>query len=372
MSGWLFGGWPPPAPGAGGAVDIGDPVGGGSPNAVLFIDAAGKLAQDPGFFEYNKVTRKGLIPALDIFGTFPAGPPLGQKPHLLSLHANRAIDDVYGIEFLDLTGRRTSYFGPDGAYYTGHFAIISGYTTDFMGQAVSIDPAFPSPNASAMLSIGSDVQGPAVAIRSPAVPTDTDFYLLLGGAGPTYATPTFTIRMDADGSLRWGSTLTNLVGNYDLNLSRMSAGFGQFFGTKGGGDVALEVCNQAGNGTSNTSSLYLGPHSGFSGNPVAPGVQGFNVANNGGLRLLTFDGSQETAASFAPSGAATLTHAGDVANLTLPPAGGQTAPIIDMSGAGAVPLMKLAKTAIVPVGAIVRFKVEDETGAVFYLTAQAA
>lgn len=308
MSGWIFGGWPPPPPGAGGAVDIGDNVGGGTPKAVLFIDALGKLAQDPGFFEYDKVTHVASTYVADFGGNFAAGPPFGSKPHIISIHANRAIDDVYGIEFLDPTGHRTSYFGPDGAYYTGHFAIISGYTTNFLGQAVSIDPAFPAPNASTMLSIGSDVQGPAVAVRSPSVPSDTDFYLLLGGAGPVYATPTFTVRMDADGSLRWGSTLTNLVANYDFNFSRMSAAYGQFFGTRAGADVALEVCNQAGNGTNNTTSLYLGPHSGFSGNPVAPGVQGFNVGNNGGLRLLTFDGAQEVGLSLAPSGDCTVVH----------------------------------------------------------------
>jgi hypothetical protein len=64
--------------------------------------------------------------------------------------------------------------------------------------------------------------------------------------------------------------------------------------------------------------------------------------------------------------------AAGTSNLTLAADAGQTAPLLDMSSAGAIALMKMAKTAIVPAGALVRFKVQDETGGVFYLTAQAA
>lgn len=49
----IFGVWPPPF-NVGGSTAIGAPIIGGTPKAVLFVDAAGKLGQDPGFLDYDK------------------------------------------------------------------------------------------------------------------------------------------------------------------------------------------------------------------------------------------------------------------------------------------------------------------------------
>jgi hypothetical protein len=338
--------WPPDFPFAGGAMTIGEPVIGGGANEVLFLDAAGDLAVAEQF-KYDKLT--GLM-TRDL-----PGPSNGAA--LVSTQPTEAA-----------TPRWFQRLG--GATFGGEFDPVMSFGWNLDASGLPLNPAFGT--------VATNYEGNFKTDLS------TEFHVNHGTADGLKQVRAFSSGMKkTDGFMQVGLTADllkffdaqNLGGN---PLVLLTAATKLFELGPAGGSTALLVNGGA------WSPLQIwdgaGGHAQPCGLDAAPGAGIMEIGVNDS-RFATALVPRNVAAAGAflrvrPSAEGVCTFyfraggdAGDVHEVAAIRNSGQ----LDLSAADAgVALLKLPKTAIVPIGGLARFKVADETGAVFYLTGQAA
>ena len=368
----IFGIWPPGAIVAD-AMNIGAPVGGGLAPSILFVGAANKLDQDPTHFAYDKATRQFTLSSClqNIDRTQADGN--AQTPFA---RVRPAVDP-----------------GPlvQPSYTWLHERALFGTTYDHIikqGWNLPNSPDYDPTRGSVWDSWEFDVElGPLhnerhIAFQAPGGP-EVRPLTIQGFFGGTVevaheanlwdwelpgGTPLLTL--DTTGlAIR---TLRKLYLYDSTPAKKLALGFdvGQF--QLGDPTTELLVLN----------NLIKTNNSIFVGDPAGAATHEVIVYGNTGkyARLTTAVGTAQLVSDQALiiSGD-NATHfpvqiaAGDVALAFGAGTGVFIGHTLDATVvAGADPVFKMNKTAIVPVGALVYFKVQDETGATFYLPAQAA
>lgn len=329
-----------------GSVAIGETVAGGVAPAVLFIGAGNTLDQAPTLFGYDKVT--GLL-TRNLPGASDGS----------ALESTQPTEAATPGWFRRLTGSVNA---------DASFNPVMGRGWNLGSGGLPIDPAFGT--------VGDSVEGNFEGTGT----FGGEYHIVFG-------------RADGLEQVRaWSAFMKWATGHTEVQLTT-----DQFRIADAENPGGLSLLSMQGNetgvdqaATSLLTALGIGKHAAdndsfyliFKGSPGKQHVMQINDVLGGLMSHITngtpdwYYSDTGGAASQLFRTGVTMGRDGDkaagVANLTLPPVTGQTAPLLDMSGAGAVPMLKMAKTAIVPVGALVQFKVQDETGGVFYITGQAA
>lgn len=124
---------------------IGAPVGGGTPPAVLFVDALGNLGQDPTRFSYDAMLRRLLL----------AGGTLVIESGISTDNAHKLLRIFEASD-----GKEAAYLDKGGTWRSLSALIISGSRT-YIGNDVTIHSAYdPS-----MSQSWSDIDGPAYTAK---------------------------------------------------------------------------------------------------------------------------------------------------------------------------------------------------------------
>jgi hypothetical protein len=433
-------GWWPPDSGGGvvpGSIEIGGPVIGGTPPAVLFINALGELDQDPLFFGYDKASH-----TLTLKGTSPlvldAGP----------LHK---INDGVWLQVTPSVahGAQPSFWGHLGGAAFDPGAVwnpVWSFGSNIGPGGLPVDPAF----GTAAFNFEGNFQV-APGLFQPEI------HWVMGKADGTEQLRILSASMRKDTGHAELASTTDIwawVDAADLALAMRFRGLDS-------GSKAIEFFVDT---TFLEKADHNSPSLTFN---AGGGTTHIEQAGPGSMNHITFTG-QDLYYANAGGPASHLFRTGvtmggtgdravNVPNLTLVAEGGQTAPMIDLPGATAIAfvrgdliliddaanveqarfnaaglliaqdrqirmvdqtavtrntltyagtvlaigdpttaarfrsslltvdsgmevglsapaaaIFKMTKTAIVPIGALARFKVQDETGAVFYLTGQAA
>jgi hypothetical protein len=368
----------PPAP-----VAIGAAVTGGDPDSALFIDSAGKLAQDPGYFDYDKADHKLTRAQLGTFFelTVPPGvlavplptfaltmarftlgvfPDTHEDPVVnLGFNIGAVSDPDYGAVFFSFEGKGGS--GAPGENVPElHLAFSSRDRTKVV-RGLSF-----SANVGAAVNqcdVGLETRLIAFTVAAqdgtPWGYLDRTALTWLGGFACNYNAPALAAR-------NFGDTAFNQLISYRQGV----------FGFENTMRIADDV-------PATGMVEILRPTLIYSRSPTDDTAPLTLISSSKRTDFFLRGGDPNGALSaspgalcVSPGGAATKMYlnreAADPGTvwdvfLTMPVAGP-----LDLSAIGAGPILKLPKTAIVPLGALVRFKVLDETGAVFYLTGQAA
>ena len=321
------------------AVNVGGAVGGGTAPAVLFVGAGGVLAQDPTHFGYAPST--GLL-----------------THNLPGASDGSALTSTAPAE----AGTPVWFQRLGGSVFSGVFdpVMVLGFN---VGPAnLPVNPAF---GTMAINWEGNFQAAPGVF--------QTEFHWVGGRADGGEQIRILTASMRSDTGHCELASVTDVWAWFDAFDNALVM---RFRGADSGSKAFELQCPtvlmvrpdnnsepliwNAGGGATSASSIVAGV--GHDRNTF--GLPARFYSNTGGPASHIF----RTGVTMGGTGDGSAAHS----KLTLMPEAAQTAPLFDLSGAGAAPLMKLAKTAIVPLGALVRFMVQDETGAVFYLTGQAA
>jgi len=348
MSGWLFGGWPPPPPGAGGAVDIGDPVGFGTPESVLFIDAADKLAQDPGFFSYDKTTHllkrqsvAGAQTVLEQWTPCNAGAPIltkrlgggsffGTWDPVYYLGFNQENQDpghgqiAIQMEGLFQYSNAPARFGQE--FHLVHTQRGGANPMRFLSFLGDEDPAAPPGGNGRGFGMRAD-QILFVYNQNDTRTMVFDGNLqMLGGGGFIQGANNAPALSQLDGSATFFAELLKLD---NTNHGRLFRGLSNWYSNsdQSGGAQAFGVVNDGSNATLNKARIVLLPIGGVPEQGVREAyLEGYNTtagANNVGARISTYDSvsGQHVVADFTKDGYLTLTSAV-----------GQTASLIPFTG----------------------------------------
>src|SRR5262249_47024413 len=111
--------------------------------------------------------------------------------------------------FVPYASQARTYFNDSGMLYTNGWMVISG-TSRGSGDGYNIDPPSLDPS---MLSIWSDVGGPALQVRA----ANASGAYVFGGLDRFGK---YTFSLEEDGSLLWGASSRSAM---DTNLYRASA-----------------------------------------------------------------------------------------------------------------------------------------------------
>jgi hypothetical protein len=321
MSGWLFGGWPPPPPGAGGAVDIGDLVGFGTPESVLFIDPAGELAQDPGgFFDYHKAThtlkRKSVAGGQTVLEEWTpgnAGAPIltkrlgggsffGTWDPVYYLGFNQENQDpAHGQIAIQMEGLFQYANGP--ARYGQEFHLVhtqrgGANPLRFLSFLGDEDPAAP-PGGNGR---GVGFRGDGILFVDNQDDTRTMEFRdgnlnMQGGAGGGGSILFGNNNRSAILQLNAGGTNFQELLMFDsADHGRLFRGTRDWYGNSAqpAGAMRFGAVNDADNTTANAAEVWLNPIGGTPGYSVAGVLSAYNpgdTTNRTGVRLKRFDGT---------------------------------------------------------------------------------
>jgi hypothetical protein len=372
---------------------IGSPVVGGTSKSVLFVDAASHLAQENASFAYDPAVNTLSVDAVkavltrqvdgrfaESFGTGGAAAPHFQAS-IQSFFVNPdGIPDpelVLGMNTDAGGGLTNPLFGGIGLTMEGYFN--NGVTKIQELRLFTVSRAGSGHPAVRVVSISGDQETGAVTLGLSATPGSLKWFDDLGNQQGVLTNGVLV----ANGPFRsstYGSVLLeqlNSVGTVHANLFVLGDGFL---------DGVPDRLSIGVGGAVSRLQLYKGVDVLSFDYTVAPALTLVSTTGVTADRCtidvdqILPDGvvSRHPGALFCRAGVGqtsslyvnqSATDPGTVWEqfLSMPPAGP-----LNLSQTGAGASLQLPKTAIVPVGALVRFKVLDETGAVFYLTGQAA
>jgi hypothetical protein len=363
-----------------GGAAIGSAVAGGTSPAVLFVGAGGVLAQDPVYFGYDAVghtvLRKGIAPTT-VMEHWDTG-VVGAAP----------FEHVLGGALFGGAWDPVAYFGWNMANQVptkGQVSIqLEGYFQSapgvFQQELHMTHTQRNGVNPVRWLSFSGNEDPASLLPRT--VLLRASLIQFLDDVTPTQTLQFLNGNLNLQGGGSYIQGVNNLPAILQLNVAgtqfrellkldaadqgRLFRGLSDWYGNSNqpGAAMRVGIVNDAGTGTPNAAELWLHPIGGSPGYTVASVVSGYSPGdgtNRTGLLFRRRDAVLYTVLDLRLDGSVALT-----------PQAAQAVPLLDLSAAAALPSLKLPKTAIVPLGALARFKVQDETGAVFYLTGQAA
>jgi hypothetical protein len=337
----IFGVWPPPFT-TGGATAIGAPVAGGIAPAVLFVDSAGKLAQDPAPFGYNPITHTLIraAPAAppDAEFTFESWIPAdGAAPRYTKALGGARFTGVWDPAYKEGFNQDGSIVGigqiatntegrfqyAPGAFaqewFVRHTKRNGGTTLRMLGLFADEAPGGPRNlglagdtiaflNGLAVQIGGTDLAGNINVIGGGAFVQNTNNVPAISQIDPTLSTFRELIKLDNTDR----GQLFRLINNW------------QSAGANPGAEWAGGIVNNTDGTLEAMARLVLAPTGWFppSLNRLAY-IEGYNPAGtvNSGLRIATYNGASHVVADFTKDGYLRLVSAAGKVGTFIPYSG---------------------------------------------------